>query len=258
MNYQNAKLRRMLAAEYVLGTLRGPARRRFERLARGDAALRAEQHFWESRLGPLLNQVHPVAPAPTVWISLQRRIESGNTRPLRPAAAPKPATSWRLWAGAAAAAMVVAVVMLSQRGVTPTQAPTPVAQAPDTAPPPVAAVNPPPAPPAAAVFVAQLKVPHSTMQWTVNLKPANGEMTVSAAGDYPKLGKHSMELWWISANGPVAIGLLPVKGDGSMALPKELASAGNITLAVSMEPQGGSPTGKPTGPVVTSGPAVAV
>ena len=54
MNYQNARLRRLLAAEYVLGTLRGPARRRFERLARGDAALRAEQYFWEARLGQLL------------------------------------------------------------------------------------------------------------------------------------------------------------------------------------------------------------
>ena len=53
MKYQDAKLRRMLAAEYVLGTLRGPARRRFERLARSDTALRAEQHFWEAQLGRL-------------------------------------------------------------------------------------------------------------------------------------------------------------------------------------------------------------
>ena len=67
MNYQNARLRRLLAAEYVLGTLRGPARRRFERLARGDAALRAEQYFWEARLGQLLGAVTPVVPAPNAW-----------------------------------------------------------------------------------------------------------------------------------------------------------------------------------------------
>jgi len=247
MKYRNAKLRRMLAAEYVLGTLRGPARRRFERLARGDAALRAEQHFWEARLGRLALTVKPVAPAPTVWLSLQQRIEAGNTVPLRRAKA-EPAKSvpmWRIWAGLAAAAAVVAVVTLSQRGTLPQPpASSTVAQTAVT----------PPAPPA-PIYVAQLKVPDSTMQWTVSLSPEHGQMTVAAAGDYPQLGQHSMELWWISPQGPVAIGLLPVQGKGSMPLPKAMLAQAGITLAVSLEPQGGSPTGKPTGPVLTSGPA---
>ena len=246
MKYQDARLRRMLAAEYVLGTLRGPARRRFERLARADAALRAEQYFWETRLGRLALAVKPVAPAPIVWLSLLRRIESGNTVPLRARPAePKPVPMRRIWAGLAAAAAVVVVVMLSQRGILPgTHETTPVAQAPTTV------------TPAAPVYVAQLKVPDSTMQWTVSLSLAKGQMTVAAAGDYPQLGQHSMELWWISPQGPVAIGLLPVQGNGSMTLPKEMLAQGGITLAVSLEPQGGSPTGKPTGPVLTSGPAV--
>lgn len=246
MKYQDARLRRMLAAEYVLGTLRGPARRRFERLARADAALRAEQYFWETRLGRLALAVKPVTPAPTVWLSLLRRIESGNSVPLRARPAePKPVPMRRIWAGLAAAAAVVVVVMLGQRGILPgAHETTPVAQAPTA----VA--------PAAPVYVAQLKVPDSTMQWTVSLSPAKGRMTVAAAGDYPQLGQHSMELWWISPQGPVAIGLLPVQGNGSMALPKAMLAQGGITLAVSLEPQGGSPTGKPTGPVLTSGPAV--
>jgi anti-sigma-K factor RskA len=33
-------------------------------------------------------------------------------------------------------------------------------------------------------------------------------------------------------------------------------SGEQLTLAVSLEPVGGSPTGKPTGPVLTSGPAI--
>jgi anti-sigma-K factor RskA len=244
MKLQSAQLRRMLAAEYVLGTLHGAARRRFERLARADAALRAEQYFWESHLGRLATVVNPVTPAPTVWISLQRRIGSGNTVPLRRPVKeqPKAVPMWRIWAGMAAAAAVVAVVMLSQRGTLP--------EAPGG--PQVAQQAPAPAAPA---YVAQLKVPDSTMQWTVSLSPERGQMTVAAAGDYPQLGQHSMELWWISPQGPVAIGLLPVQGKGSMPLPKELTAQGGITLAVSLEPQGGSPTGKPTGPVLTSGPA---
>lgn len=246
MKYDDAKLRRMLAAEYVLGTLRGPARRRFERLARADATLRAEQHFWEARLGRLAAQFRPVAPAPTVWISLQRRIQGGNTVPLRraaPAASRKAPPAWRIWAGLGAAAAVVAVVMMTRQGVEPT---TPV--------PPVAQIKPPA--PAAPTFVAQLKLPDSTMQWTVNLNPGSGQMTVAAAGDYPQLGAHSLELWWLSPQGPVPLGLLPTQGQGKMALPKELTAAPDIKLAVSLEPQGGSPTGKPTGPVLTSAPAV--
>ena len=243
MKYQDAQLRRMLAAEYVLGTLRGPARRRFEWLARTDAALRAEQHFWETRLGRLSRTVKPVTPPPTVWLSLQQRIQTGNTVPLRRPAAdqPKPVPMWRIWAGMAAAAAVVVVVMLSQQRFGSPVAPvaTPVAQA-----------------PAAPVYVAQLRVPDSTMQWTMSLSPAHGQMTVVAGGNYPQIGQHSMELWWISPQGPVAIGLLPTQGQASLTLPKELAAQGGITLAVSLEPEGGSPTGKPTGPVLVSGPAV--
>ena len=243
MKYQDAQLRRMLAAEYVLGTLRGPARRRFERLARADAALRAEQHFWETRLGRLARAVKPVTPAPTVWLSLQQRIQTGNSVPLRrpTAAQPKPVPMWRIWAGMAAAAAVVVGVMLSQQRFGSPVAPvaTPVAQA-----------------PAAPIYVAQLRVPDSTMQWTMSLSLAHGQMTVAAAGNYPQIGQHSMELWWISPQGPVAIGLLPSQGQTSLPLPKELAAQGGITLAVSLEPEGGSPTGKPTGPVLVSGPAV--
>lgn len=245
MKYQDAKLRRMLAAEYVLGTLRGPARRRFERLARADAALRIEQHFWETRLNRLALPVKPVAPAPTVWISLQRRIQSGNTTPLRrPATAqPKPVPMLRIWAGMAAAAAVVAVVMLTRPGPAPVNAPAP----------PVAQV---PLQPPAPTFVARLKIPDSTMQWTVSLTPDRGQMTVAASGDYPQLGAHSMELWWLSPQGPVPLGLLPAQGGGKMSLPRELTAGGEIKLAVSLEPQGGSPTGKPTGPVLTSAAAV--
>jgi anti-sigma-K factor RskA len=238
MRYQDPQLRRMLAAQYVLGTLRGRARRRFERLAASDAALRAEQHAWEVRLAGLAGRVQPVEPRETVWIGLQRRIERGNTVPLRPAApAPKPARSplWRVAAGMAAMVLMAVAMIVTQRQEAP-------------APPPGVAKSGP-------AYVAELKVPDSTMQWTVRVTPASGRMSVVANGDYPQLGAHSMELWWISPQGPVAIGLLPTRGRGSMDLPKELSATGGITLAVSLEPVGGSPTGKPTGPVLTSGAA---
>ncbi len=44
---------RQIAGEYVLGTLRGRARRRFERLRKRDAYYCEMADEWERRLGPL-------------------------------------------------------------------------------------------------------------------------------------------------------------------------------------------------------------
>jgi anti-sigma-K factor RskA len=58
------------------------------------------------------------------------------------------------------------------------------------------------------------------------------------------------EVWIIAPDAaPVSLGLLP--GD-SLTVPYPQAPAG-WTLAVSLEPEGGSPTGAPTGPVLAAG-----
>jgi len=243
MKYQNAALRQLLSAEYVLGTLRGRARRRFEQLTHSDAALRSEVAFWESRLGRLALRVPPVEPPATVWIGLQQRIEQGNSVPLRrpAAAAPKAAAAppaWRILAGLATAAAVVVAVLLSQ----PKPGSLPVAVTPTAA--------------ASASYVALLKLPDSDLQWTVSLTPARGRMTVAASGTAPELAGRAPELWWLSPSGPVAIGMLPLAGQGSMSLPPALANAAELKLAVSLEPPGGSPSGQPSGPVVSSAVAV--
>ncbi len=53
MKYRDPALRDKLAAEYVLGTLRGRARARFQRLLRYDPALRRAVDAWEERLLPM-------------------------------------------------------------------------------------------------------------------------------------------------------------------------------------------------------------
>lgn len=253
MKYDNPKLRQMLAAQYVLGTLRGRARRRFDKLVRTDAALRGELRFWESRLAGLAANLPPQSPPPSVWFSLQHRIEMTRpvVTPIRkppPAAAPAPppASPWRIVAGLATAAAVVVAVMIGTRVPLPGEAPPVVA----TAPAPVAA-------PAAApaIYVSLLKLPESDMQWTLAVKPTSEEVTAVASGAYPKLGQHSLELWLIADGKPVSLGLLPTAGEGRLRLPAGVSGA-QLTLAVSLEPVGGSPTGSPTGPVLTSGPAI--
>jgi anti-sigma-K factor RskA len=255
MKYNNLKLRQLLAAEYVLGLLRGRARRRFERLLRADAGLRTEVTYWEVRFSEFAAQISPVAPPPAVWLNLQHRVQAGNNKvvPLRrpvagqEAPAPQAAPLWRIIAGLAAALIVVAVIVSGQRGAR--QAPPAVATAP----------APPPTPTAAATaYVALLKLPEATMQWTLSLTPERGEINVAASGEYAQLGEHSLELWVVTATGPVSVGLLPVSGVGHLKLPAELATGETVMLAVTLEPVGGAPNGKPTGPVLTSGTAIKV
>lgn len=262
MKYDNAKLRQMLAAEYVLGTLRGRARRRFERLASADEATRAEIRFWETRLAGLAANLAPQTPPPAIWQNLEQQIgpeRPSTVTPIRkPAPAPSkmptraandsppPAPLWRIFAGLATAAAVVVAVLIGTRVPLPGTAPVPVASAPAT---------PEPTQLPSTVYVSLLKLPESTMQWTLSVHPEADEVKAVASGEYPKLGEHSLELWLITDAGPVSLGLLPTTGSGTMKMPAGI-KGDQLTLAVSLEPVGGSPTGQPTGPVLTSGPAI--
>ncbi|HKJ70984.1 MAG TPA: anti-sigma factor [Gammaproteobacteria bacterium] len=70
----DAATRDAVAGEYALGTLAGPARRRFERLLAVDADLRRRVRAWEARLAPLAEEAEPVAPPPQVWAAVERRL----------------------------------------------------------------------------------------------------------------------------------------------------------------------------------------
>jgi anti-sigma-K factor RskA len=67
MRYADPDLRDRLAAEYALGTLRGPARRRFERLLSDDERLRDAAEDWELRLNLLGESAPAVEPPAHVW-----------------------------------------------------------------------------------------------------------------------------------------------------------------------------------------------
>lgn len=104
MNYDRPALLDKLAAEYVLGTLRGRARRRFEQILRTRPAAQAAVRAWEDRLGRLASSVAPVKPPDRVWAAVEAQL------PQTARAAPKQ-RSWLDWlkpvAGFAFGAMLV-------------------------------------------------------------------------------------------------------------------------------------------------------
>ena len=66
MRYHDPTLISLLAGEYVLGTLTGRARRRFDRLLAGRADARVAVAEWEGRLAFLNLRVTLVVPSPRV------------------------------------------------------------------------------------------------------------------------------------------------------------------------------------------------
>lgn len=108
MNYQRSPLRDRLAAEYVLGTLRGAARRRFQHLLPAHPALRRTVTEWERRLNRLVAASPPAAPPPEVWTALQRHLFPAEPRRFW-------WDSLAFWRGLAAAGLLAAVIALAPR-----------------------------------------------------------------------------------------------------------------------------------------------
>ena len=74
MNYRHPALRDRLAAEYVLGTLQGRARARFQQLLRDDLELRDRVAFWERELTPMAAPLSVAAPSAKVWEGIAARV----------------------------------------------------------------------------------------------------------------------------------------------------------------------------------------
>jgi anti-sigma-K factor RskA len=244
MKYQNPKLRQMLAAAYVLGTLRGAARRRFERLLQKDAALAKELRGWERRLSPLQRSFAPVAPREIVWAGIEQRINAARTVALPRARSVLedrgPLRFWRGWAVAASLATVVLGYGLWLQLRQPPQVIEQVRT--------VQVLQPMP-------YVALLQ-PNAPAQWIVLVAPARRSLKVSASGAYPiDLNTQSLQIWVLDDAGqPHPMGLMP-DGNTSVELPlPDMKMPQKPVIAVSVEPKGGSPTGLPTGPVVTTAP----
>ena len=90
MRYTDARLLDALASAYVLGTLEGGARRRFERLQHDRTDVRSLVAQWEQRLGQLALAVPVRRPSVDLWPAIAAR-----TRPA--AAREAPASRWTGW-----------------------------------------------------------------------------------------------------------------------------------------------------------------
>jgi anti-sigma-K factor RskA len=223
----NEALRERLASEYVLGTLRGAARRRFESLMYKDAALRRTTREWNERLGAMAEFAPAVAPDKRVWRALEDRLD------LRPAA-----PSWQFWRHGSLA--VWRTLGLASSAVAALLLVTVLANRPDTA---------------QVSDIASLTDEGARPALVVTADRERKLMTVKVVAGLALTPQQTLQLWAVPRDGkPRSLGVLGARRELTLPLPANAIGADVAMLAVSLEPAGGSPDPNgPSGPILYKG-----
>jgi anti-sigma-K factor RskA len=207
-----------LCGEYLLGTLRGPARRRFERALRDEPLVAQRLADLQRTYAPLPAE-GAVTPNPAGWARLRRELKLSQPWHAR--------LGWPAWAALATAVVALGIALTVLR------------------------------PPAESLTeLAQLAGPDAPTTVTAMASQDRRTLALRAARPSAAPGGSSYELWLLPADGspPISLGVLAAL-DARLSVPAPLSARmrAGAKLAVSVEPRGGSPTGAPTGPVILVG-----
>lgn len=226
-----------VAMDFALGALDGPALRTAELRLRCDPDFAADVVRWQADLGPLADAVTPVAPPPAVWSCIESELFRGPVVASAPSVIARGVdaalTLWRGLAFGASAVAAVALALLVARPATPVAGP----------PSPLLAASMASTDAAKAILI------------TATYDPSRGAVILTPAAKDASRGL-TPELWVIvGTDKPRSLGVIDLHDPQAHRIPQELRSklTGGATLAISLEPAGGSPTGQPTGPVVAAG-----
>lgn len=238
MKLNQPELLSRLAAEYVLGTMKGGARRRLEEYARDNRALRDEIAQWEARFTPLADTIAPITPPMRVWQKIEARTTNTKTQASTSVSSQnslKTLTNkglfqslsfWRNLGLGTSALAATLMVSLFTGYLAPTRDPMLTAVLEEKG--------------EARMVVSQPKGDLITVNMIKPWKPASDK---------------SLQLWVMDKNGePRSIGIINQNGDTKIAKgDMETMLADGAIFALSKEPVGGSPTGKPTGMILCKG-----
>ncbi|GBL04959.1 anti-sigma factor domain-containing protein [Glaciecola sp. KUL10] len=234
MKYNDNNLQSSLAAQYVLGTLRGAARKRFESLRVQNRDIQEAVNYWESQLNAMATSIEPVSPPQSIWINIEQMLgfvskqqdQSESTlvtiRNERVTsdmqAKPSANQAWKAITSVAVAASFVLAIFFVQFNKD---------------------IN---YPEAVAIFA------NNEQQTLWSLDVRKNHIFVRSTQNLEKLAQKDYQLWIVPASGdqPISIGLLQQEGSFTLPKPENFDHIQIAALAVSLEPKGGSPTGAPT------------
>lgn len=204
----------MLAAEYALGTLRGGARLQFQKRLADEPTLAARAAYWQNMFSTLDSHLAPVPPPETVWKRIV--LDLPPKKPLRKS---------RLYLGWLAAASLAAVTVVTWYST----------RTPELAP----------------IMVLNDAQQHG--QWIVSADSRRQYLSITPLRPNAIAAQNSLQLWLIPAGkAPISLGLLHSNASTHVAIGNKTLTP-DAMIAISLEPEGGSPTGQPTGPVLYSG-----
>jgi anti-sigma-K factor RskA len=232
--------RELRCAEYALGVLDAGERRELEQALPDDPALQAALDQWHARFAPLADAVAPLEPPARVWLRVRDALGFAPA-PAAPAAPAASRPGWRdnlrLWRWLAIGASVAALALLAVnlvwlRGTEP----------------PAAVASP--------YLVATIARHDGVAHWTATVDLPRASLVVVPAVAPRVATNRATELWLIPPDAqPIPLGVFAPDAPATLALSPTIVARmrARATLAVSLEPPGGSPTGAPTGPVIATG-----
>ncbi|MEL0646051.1 anti-sigma factor [Pseudoalteromonas agarivorans] len=216
MNYNKPELLDSLAGQYVLGTLTGLARKRFQRLMLTSSKAREATSMWEQNLNNLASAITPQIPNDEVWVQIMQRIEN-KPQPSKTVVHTKPSI-WRTWSFVATAACIILAFLVIQ----PTTSIKQTQQ------------------------VALVQNQDKQSLWFIDVNEQG--LSIKASSQLSAQTNKDYELWMIlkGQDTPISLGLLPKQGDKLLMKDKRFKASDIALLAVSLEPLGGSPNSLPT------------
>jgi anti-sigma-K factor RskA len=208
-----------LAAEHVLGTLNAREAAEVARAIPFNAPLREAVAAWEARLAPLAGLSLPEAPPAELWDRIEASLAAHASAPAGPM---RPSRLWKAWAAGATAVAAGLAAFLILR----------------------------PAEPARMMTV--LLTSRDQPAWLVESE--GGGLRLASLNPRAVEPGRVQQLWALppGATAPISLGLIPESGQASVA-PGLVRPEPGMLIEITLEPPGGSPTGRPTGPILFIG-----
>jgi anti-sigma-K factor RskA len=227
----------ILAAELVAGVLDLRQRAEAERRARSDPAFARLVEQWQERLSALDMSAPEVHPDPALWA----RIEGAIARPSPQSRAAEPAWHARLWSsmGALRAATAASLASVLVFGAIAGGAVYYAMRE---------AVRKP-------IYVAILVSETNNEPGAVVNAFADGRVEMITLTEINVPPGRVLEIWtlWDRNLGPRSVGLMDRARTVRLDLDKLPPTGPNQLFEITLEPAGGSPIGRPTGPILFKG-----
>ncbi len=226
--------RSAIVAEYVIGSLPSDELADFERALTRNFDLQRDVYYWQDKLLPMTRMLAPLEPSPAVWARIDSTLRNASRGTASTARWWGNLTFWRL--GAVTASLLAVVLALQLTGPGTTSAPE------------------------AVRYVAVLQSPDKKDAGWIVEASAGGKLRLSPLGTTTVAAQKTLQFWTKAqgASGPTSLGLVPPDRITEIDVARLPTLEREQLFELTLEPEGGSTIGRPTGPILYVGRTVAM